>query len=151
METLVSDLKKIVQGSADLVSRVGSLQSPSWKFPEQLGVSLDVGKALDSGSTLDESSSHFFVLELVIDRYAAKRSLLSSQVLSFQCDFICRLLLVLQCCVSELESVNGRKSSNFPLTLGSTVKRLSKCIIQNSSHSLKVKEQVMHHQSAPPL
>lgn len=70
METIVSDLKKVVQGSADLVSRASTLQSPSWKFPEKLAVSLDVGKALD---TLDKSSGHFFVLELVIDRYVCSQ------------------------------------------------------------------------------
>lgn len=73
METLVSDLKKIVLGSADLVGRADSLQSSSWKFPEKLAISLDVGRALEGGTTLDKASSHFFVLELVIDRYAVKK------------------------------------------------------------------------------
>jgi hypothetical protein len=49
---------------------------------------------------------------------------------------------VLQCCVVELEGVNGRRSSNTPLTLGSTVKRLSKCILRNTSLSKEAKEQV---------
>jgi hypothetical protein len=68
METLVSDLKKIVQGSAGLVGGISALQSPSWKFPEKLAVSLNVEKALESAATLDRPSSHLFVLELVIDR-----------------------------------------------------------------------------------
>lgn len=140
METLVSDLKKIVLGSADLVGRAGSLQSPSWRFPEKLAVSLDVGKALEGGTTLDKTSSHFFVLELVIDRYAVKQV---SIMLLCEVIYVRRLLLVLQCCVGELEGVNGRRSSNIPLTLGSTVKRLSKCILQNTSHSLRAKEQVV--------
>lgn len=66
METLVTDLKKIVLGSADLISRASSLQSPSWKFPEKLAISLDVGRALEEKD--DRANSHPFVLELVIDR-----------------------------------------------------------------------------------
>lgn len=68
METLVPDLKKIVLGSADLIRRASSLKSPSWKFPEKLAVSLDVGRALEER---DEKATPF-VLELVIDRYAVQ-------------------------------------------------------------------------------
>lgn len=144
METLVTDLKKIVLFSADLVSRAGSLQSPSWKFPDKLAVSLDVGRSLEAGITDDKANSHFFVLELVIDRYRARR-LSTVSMHSSKWSFLCRLLLVLQCCVLELEAANGRRSSNTPLTLGSTVKRLSKCVLQNASHSLHMKEQVLWH------
>lgn len=60
--TLRTELKKILTGSADLVNRAGSLQSPSWKFPEKLAISLDVEGALKAGD------SHSHVLELVVDR-----------------------------------------------------------------------------------
>lgn len=53
-----------------------------------------------------------------------------------------RLLLVIQCCVSELESARGHKLTNIPFTLGSAVKRLSKCVIQNTSHLVELTEQV---------
>lgn len=65
METVRSDLKKILLGSADLLNRAGSLQAPSWKFPEKLAVSLDVEEALREG----QDEPHSFILELVIDRY----------------------------------------------------------------------------------
>lgn len=66
METLRSDLKKILLGSADLLNRAGSLQAPSWKFPEKLAISLDVEGALKADKA---DSSHLLVLELIIDRY----------------------------------------------------------------------------------
>lgn len=66
METLRNDLKKILLGSADLLSRAGSLQAPSWKFPEKLAVALDVEGVLKEG--LNHDDNHFFILELVIDR-----------------------------------------------------------------------------------
>ena len=62
METLRGELKKILVGSADLVKRAGSLQFPSWKFPEKLAVSVDVEGALNA------EDSHSLVLELVVDR-----------------------------------------------------------------------------------
>lgn len=70
METLRSELKKVLLGSADLVSRAGPLQSPSWKFPEKLAISLDVERALEEekGSKDDKAQSHVFILELVVDR-----------------------------------------------------------------------------------
>lgn len=69
METLKSDLKKILSGSAELLSRASSIQAPSWKFPEKLAISLDVERVLKEGVNHDESVyNHFFILELVIDR-----------------------------------------------------------------------------------
>ena len=69
METLKSDLKKIVLGSADLLSRAGPLQAPSWKFPEKLAVSLDLEGSLRDGLNHAEPVyNHLFFLELVIDR-----------------------------------------------------------------------------------
>lgn len=64
METLRSDLKKILTGSAELVSRAKSLQAPSWRFPEKLAVSLNLEDCLKQ-----EVSHHSkLLLELVIDR-----------------------------------------------------------------------------------
>ena len=68
METLRGNLEKVLQGSAGLIKRAGSLQCPSWKVPEKLAVSLDVGKVLDEGLSQDQTSSQFFILELIIDR-----------------------------------------------------------------------------------
>ena len=70
METLRGDLEKVLQGSAGLIKRASSLQCPSWKFPEKLAVSLDVGKVLEEGLKLsqDQASRQFFILELIVDR-----------------------------------------------------------------------------------
>ena len=69
METVRGDLKKILQASSELLSRAGSLQAPSWKFPEKLGVALNVEEALKQGLKPDQpEQNHFFILELIIDR-----------------------------------------------------------------------------------
>ena len=63
------------------------------------------------------------------------------KTVQFYCS-LSRLLLVLQCCIKELEEANGHKTVG-PLTLGSTVRRLSKCMLKNTSRSVEMKEQVM--------
>lgn len=68
METLKSELFKIVQGSAELVCKAGSLQVPSWRFPEKLAISLDVDKTLKEGPSASATDKDIFLLELIIDR-----------------------------------------------------------------------------------
>ena len=66
METLRSDLLKVVQGSTELVRKAGNMQVPSWRFPEKLAVSLDVEETLKEGPS--GVNSNIFFLELLIDR-----------------------------------------------------------------------------------
>lgn len=66
METLRSELLKVVQGSTELVRKAGTLQVPSWRFPEKLAVSLDVEATLKEGPLV--ADSNIFLLELLIDR-----------------------------------------------------------------------------------
>ncbi len=138
MEALKSDLKKVVLASAELISRAGSLQVPSWRFPEKLATSLDIGGVLEEGAK-DKVADQNFILELIIDRLVFSFQPSAACYYLFP-PFPCRLLLLLQCCVHNLQG--GQESTPIPFTLGSTVKKVSKCMIQNSARLSDLKKKV---------
>lgn len=66
METLKNDLVKVAQTSLELSGKVGTVQAPSWRFPEKIAASVNIEEALKG---LPQSAdSHVFLLELIVDR-----------------------------------------------------------------------------------
>ena len=47
-------------------------------------------------------------------------------------DIVCRLLLLLQTCIYEFESISGRTPSSLPLSLSTSIKRFSRGFVQQS-------------------
>ena len=55
-----------------------------------------------------------------------------------------RLLFLLQCCIALSDQTLSKCSTNLPLTLGSTVKKFSKKILQGSATVRDVRKQVLN-------
>jgi ACR3 family arsenite efflux pump ArsB len=54
-----------------------------------------------------------------------------------------RLLFLLQCCVTLSDGALGQRSTTLPLTLGSTVKKFSKRMLQTSNAVKNFQKQVI--------
>lgn len=72
LESLKQDVTDIQTTIMDLLSRAGSVRSPSWKYPDKISSELDIGELLErySFSNNDDHCklSHIILFELLIDR-----------------------------------------------------------------------------------
>lgn len=72
LESLKQDVTDIQTTIMDLLSRAGSVRSPSWKYPDKISSELDIGELLErySYSNNDDHCklSHIILFELLIDR-----------------------------------------------------------------------------------
>lgn len=72
MESLQRDVRDIQTCVADIISRVGPVQSTSWKFPDKIASDLDIEDLLDlysySEDVEERQVAHIALYELVIDR-----------------------------------------------------------------------------------
>lgn len=72
LESLRQDVTDIQTTVTDLLSRAGSVRSPSWKYPDKISSELDIGELLErySYSNNDDHCklSHIILFELLIDR-----------------------------------------------------------------------------------
>lgn len=73
LESLKQDVNDVQTTVMDLLSRVGHLRSPSWKYPDKVACELDIDELLERYSySSDEDHcklSHIILFELLIDRY----------------------------------------------------------------------------------
>lgn len=69
MDAFRNDLKNIQGGLKELLSKVGPIEVPSWRFPEKTATSVNLEEVLKGvGPTGGDSSSKVLVLELLVDR-----------------------------------------------------------------------------------
>lgn len=72
LESLKQDVIDIQTTIMDLLSRAGSVRSPSWKYPDKISSELDIEELLErySYSNNDDHCklSHIILFELLIDR-----------------------------------------------------------------------------------
>lgn len=74
IESLRNDIKDLQWAISDIVSRVGPVEQPSWKFPDKNSGDIDINYLLELYDFDDEDSegsqvAHIALYELVIDRY----------------------------------------------------------------------------------
>lgn len=72
LESLKQDVTDIQTTIMDLLSRAGSVRSPSWKYPDKISSELDIGELLERYSYSNDDDhcklSHIILFELLIDR-----------------------------------------------------------------------------------
>ena len=72
LDSLRQDISDVQTTVMDLLSRVGPIRSPSWKYPDKISCELDIDELLErySFSSDDDHSklSHIILFELLIDR-----------------------------------------------------------------------------------
>lgn len=72
LESLKQDVTDIQTTVMDLLSRVGSVRSPSWKYPDKISSELDIEELLERYSYSNDDDhcklSHIILFELLIDR-----------------------------------------------------------------------------------
>ncbi|CAC5396967.1 unnamed protein product [Mytilus coruscus] len=83
IESLRNDIKDLQWAISDIVSRVGPVEQPSWKFPDKNSGDIDINYLLELYDFDDEDSegsqvAHIALYELVIDRFIYLVQTLSS-------------------------------------------------------------------------
>ena len=72
LESLKQDITDVQTTVMDLLSRVGPVRSPSWKYPDKISCELDIEELLERycySSDEDHCKlSHIILFELLIDR-----------------------------------------------------------------------------------
>lgn len=72
LESLEQDITDVQTTVLDLLSRVGPVQSPSWKYPDKIACELDIEELLERYSHSNDEDhcklSHIILFELLIDR-----------------------------------------------------------------------------------
>lgn len=72
LESLSRDVSDIQAVISDVMSRVGPLRYPSWKYPDKISCEIDIGELLEIYGYSDDEDhcklSHIILFELVIDR-----------------------------------------------------------------------------------
>lgn len=72
LESLKQDVNDVQATVGDLLSRVGPVQSPSWKYPDKIACELDIEELLERYSYSNDEDhcklSHIILFELLIDR-----------------------------------------------------------------------------------
>ncbi|XP_060064731.1 coiled-coil domain-containing protein 157-like [Ylistrum balloti] len=82
LESLKQDVSDLQWAIGEIVSRIGPVQHPSWKFPDKLSCDLDIEDLLDLYSYSDDTEecqvAHIALYELVIDRFVYLMQTLSA-------------------------------------------------------------------------
>lgn len=82
LESLKQDVTDLQWAIGEIVSRIGPVQQPSWKFPDKLSCDLDIEDLLDLYSYSDDAEecqvAHIALYELVIDRFVYLMQTLSA-------------------------------------------------------------------------
>lgn len=72
LESLKQDVNDVQATVGDLLSRVGPVRSPSWKYPDKIACELDIEELLERYSYSNDEDqcklSHIILFELLIDR-----------------------------------------------------------------------------------
>lgn len=72
LESLKQDIADVQTTVMDLLSRVGPVRSPSWKYPDKISCELDIEDLLQRYSYSNDEDhcklSHIILFELLIDR-----------------------------------------------------------------------------------
>ncbi|OWF50254.1 coiled-coil domain-containing protein 157-like [Mizuhopecten yessoensis] len=82
LESLKQDITDLQWAISEIVSRIGPVQQPSWKFPDKLSCDLDIEDLLELYSFSDDAEecqvAHIALYELVIDRFVYLMQTLSA-------------------------------------------------------------------------
>lgn len=72
LESLKQDVNDVQATVGDLLSRVGPVRSPLWKYPDKIACELDIEELLERYSYSNDEDhcklSHIILFELLIDR-----------------------------------------------------------------------------------
>ena len=72
LDSLRQDISDVQTTVMDLLSRVGPVRSPSWKYPDKISCELDIDDLLERYSYSNDDDhcklSHIILFELLIDR-----------------------------------------------------------------------------------
>lgn len=79
LESLQQDVRDIHGVVCDILSRVGPVRFPSWKYPDKVSCELDIEELLEvycySKDEDHSKLSHIILFELVIERYGVEGNL----------------------------------------------------------------------------